>query len=630
MVAAPSPAAAATTDSVETTTGCVASVPDPGSTEPVQICWSLFRPVSATASHPVPLVIQSHGWGGSRTTDPTWLLPLIDSGYGVLSFDQRGFGDSGGRAQMQDPDIEGRDIAELVDLVGQLTWVAQDGDGDPRLGAMGGSYGGGFQYLGAFTVERNGKPVFDALAPEYTWFDLEESLAPSGVVRTQWASFLAATSSDALEPAVALALAEGIAAGEFPASLHTRFERNGSKWQVSQGKRLDVPVLMGQGTTDTLFDLRQALSNWHLALTDRARARSILIGYDGGHTIGAVTGQTPPIASDPCSKELAGGDFLALTVRFFDEQLKHRQTGLGGYGRIHLGTPGQACATVDDDRPTSAYDAGTVVTPVSAGPQVATPIATGPLRVAGSPSVTADVTTTGPDARIFAGLAVGTSPQNATLVQDNVLPLRVATQVTSQRLTFDLPTVAVDVPAGQSLYLLTSPTNTVFAAMASRVPGLVTLSNTRVDVPVRDARADQPTAACRDTQAPTTTPARRHVRKPVGRRLRLRGIATDAAPAGCVASVASIQAVLKQVVGEQGCRYMLPHGHWTRVLTKRKCRAQTWPERRSLRVAGTTTWTFLSPGRLRRRATYVLTIRAIDRAGNREPLGARKVVIRTR
>ena len=47
---------------------CITSVPDPGTTEPVQVCYSLFKPAGASAKHRVPLLMHSHGWGGSRAT----------------------------------------------------------------------------------------------------------------------------------------------------------------------------------------------------------------------------------------------------------------------------------------------------------------------------------------------------------------------------------------------------------------------------------------------------------------------------------------------------------------------------------------------------------------------------------
>src|SRR3954466_4039318 len=146
------PVVANAAKTVTTTNGCVVSVPDPGSTTPVKICYSLFQPPAASKAHKVPLVFHSHGWGGSRTTSATSteVKPYLDANYGVLSFDQRGFGESnGGKAQIETPEIEGRDVEKLVDLVSHLNWVTQDGKGDPRIGAVGGADGGGYQCVGA-------------------------------------------------------------------------------------------------------------------------------------------------------------------------------------------------------------------------------------------------------------------------------------------------------------------------------------------------------------------------------------------------------------------------------------------------------------------------------------------------
>jgi ABC-2 type transport system ATP-binding protein len=247
--------------------GCIESVPEPGTTEKVEICYTVFQPRTADRAHKVPMIMHSHGWAGSRTKDPTDFSKWLDAGFGVISFDQRGFGESGGKAHVQNPAIEGKDVQRLVGLVARMPWVQKDGKGDPRLGAIGGSYGGGYQLLGAFRfLAVKGKPVFDALAPEITWHDLNESLAPQGVVRTAWALALSAAGSGALPPEVLLALGQGAATGFWPqgevpgaANMTKFFEKNGPAWHIRNGRRLDIPVLMGQGATDSLFPLDQGL-----------------------------------------------------------------------------------------------------------------------------------------------------------------------------------------------------------------------------------------------------------------------------------------------------------------------------------------------------------------------------------
>ena len=488
-------AAQAAGSSVTVTNGCLLSVPDPDSTAKVKICYTIFKPAKATKRHQVPLLMHSHGWGGSRTTDAADFKKFTDAGYGILSFDQRGFGESGGHAQVMNADYEGADVRALVALISKLKWVEKDHPGDPRLGAIGGSYGGGYQFLGAFEEIRvQGRQVFDALAPQITWYDLAQSLAPEGVVRTEWALALSAAGlpTDALPTKVYKALVEGAATGSLPdgstpgtENLKQFFKKNGPRWHVRHGRRLSIPVLFGQGMTDTLFPSEQGLSNWRLSLAPKARKHSIYVGYNGGHTLPAVYPLGVNVASDPCSKRLAGGDFDDLSIRFFDEQLKGEKTGLKGYDHLHFATRGSGCVTVHNAQPNKAFRLGTITAPTGpAGPALSTEIAKGPITIAGSSYLTADVTSVGVDTRQFFGLAVGTSPLDASLVQNNVLPIREPRPVTGAKRRITIPSVSVTVPAGQSLYLIASPTSETFLTMGSRPPGLITLDNTVVHLSV--------------------------------------------------------------------------------------------------------------------------------------------------
>ena len=94
-------------------------MPDPGTTAKVEICYTLFKPAGASADRKVPLIMHSHGWGGSRNQDPAAFQRFLDAGYGVLSYDQRGFGESGGQAYVENPRVEGHDVRGLIRLVAQ-------------------------------------------------------------------------------------------------------------------------------------------------------------------------------------------------------------------------------------------------------------------------------------------------------------------------------------------------------------------------------------------------------------------------------------------------------------------------------------------------------------------------------
>ena len=53
----------------------------------------------------------------------------------------------------------------------------------------------------------------------------------------------------------------------------------------------------------------------------------------------------------------------------------------------------------------------------------------------------------------------------------------------------ELPAVAVTVPAGQQLFLAVTPFAEMFGAHASRVPGVMTLADAKVQVPVLSGRS---------------------------------------------------------------------------------------------------------------------------------------------
>ena len=508
---------------------CITSVPDPGTTAPVEICYTIFRPADASASNPVPMVMHSHGWGGSRTSAPGSFGSWLAKGFGVISFDQRGFGESGGKAHVENPDVEGQDVIRLVDLVASLDWVAKepaptetveqtrtpgksagkgngDKDGhststttpaatpfaaDPVLGAIGGSYGGGYQFVGAFTELRDfGATRFDALAPEITWFDLKEALAPDEVARSAWLTALTAAGAEALPENVLAGYAYGAGTGMWPgagnpvADLDAFFEKNGPAWHVEQGRQLDIPVLFGQGTPDNLFNLNQGLKNFDRALTPAAREKSIFIGYNGGHVLPNALPPAFAGSGDPCSTRLGGGSFGTLAQKFFQENLQGIAQGLTGHGAYHLATTDDVCVTVDSVQPSTAVELGTVPTTTAAGGPVTYALGAGPLRIAGQPLVDAAITSVGAENRAFFALSVGTSPADARVVANNVMPINVPLPVVGEQRTFELPAVAVDVPAGQQLFLTVSPVSDMFFAHGSRVPGALVLEGTTVRLPV--------------------------------------------------------------------------------------------------------------------------------------------------
>ena len=111
------------------------------------------------------------GWSLAGDTDtagpgdprrPAASRALLDAGYNVLTWDPRGFGRSGGEAEVDSPAYEARDVSTLIDWVATRPGVQLDAPGDPRMGMVGGSYGGGIQLVTAATDCR-----VDAIVPDH-------------------------------------------------------------------------------------------------------------------------------------------------------------------------------------------------------------------------------------------------------------------------------------------------------------------------------------------------------------------------------------------------------------------------------------------------------------------------------
>jgi pimeloyl-ACP methyl ester carboxylesterase len=457
----------------------------------IQIALTVFKPAEASAESPAPVIVHSHGWAGSRTT--SGMAAWTDAGFGVVSFDQRGHGETGGQANVEDPDLEGQDVSSVIDFIATLDWVQLDAPGDPVLGAIGGSYGGGYQTIGALTEVRDtGATRFNALAPEITWNDLPRSLAPSLVPRTLWDTLLYAVGAGMMPDWIHPAYAYGTATATFPDgtvpgidNLKERFYAHSPAWFSENGYFLDIPVLFGQGISDNLFPLNEAWHNYTEVLTDEARARSILVGYNGGHVLPSIVPTGIAQSGDPCSGE---GGFGALSRAFFTKAFAGEDPSVLQPAPYNLATAHGECVHVESLTNHTPYPVGvegTLATAAaSAGAPIAFKIADGPLTVAGIPVLRGSLTTAAVDARAFFALSIGTSEADAQILQNNVMPLRQLIPAVGEELALELPGVAVEVPEGQSLFLTVAQVTDMFIGTGSRAPGAIVIESATVDVPL--------------------------------------------------------------------------------------------------------------------------------------------------
>src|SRR3954465_2807045 len=194
-----------------------------------------------------PTILEGHGWGGSRETNPdaasdegtgnVGVGALRKAGFNVLTGDSRGFGNSGGTVTVDSPDAEGRDVSALLDWLAQQPEAQLDKAGDPRPGMTGVSSAGGIELVSAPIDKR-----IDAIAPIIAWHSLTTSLYKEQTVKGGWSSLLygagTPTSKGRLDPHITSAFTTGVTTGTL-----SQEDRN---WFASRGpgdlvKQITVP-----------------------------------------------------------------------------------------------------------------------------------------------------------------------------------------------------------------------------------------------------------------------------------------------------------------------------------------------------------------------------------------------------
>jgi ABC-2 type transport system ATP-binding protein len=280
------------------------------------IVATLMLPEGASRSDRVPAILRTHGWGGERERTPNaFLTRLLDKGYAILTWDSRGFGDSGGEANVGSPDFEVKDAGALMDYLASRPEIQLDGPGDPRVGWTGGSNAAGIQFNTAALDHR-----VDAIVPEISWGLLTRDLNPNGVYKQGWGELLyhaglAGATQDGLDSPA------GPQTGEYAEEIHRGYEETKTSGGISpeieewfrhkstviRSSKIDAPTLIIQGSVDTLFPLEDAFENYRNLV--RAGTPVKLMAYCAGHTLGCPypggasgypegAGDRPPLFED--------------------------------------------------------------------------------------------------------------------------------------------------------------------------------------------------------------------------------------------------------------------------------------------------------------------------------------------
>ncbi|WP_407700826.1 CocE/NonD family hydrolase [Streptomyces endophyticus] len=282
----------------------------------------LYRPAGVDAAHPAPAVLTTNGFGGSKadgSTDAS-AKAFAQRGYVALAYSGLGFGKSGCLVSLDDPRIDGKAASALVDLLAgtraaddgtRIDYVTADKKGDPRVGMIGGSYGGAIQLATAAVDHR-----VDALVPLITWNNLAYSLDPQnaqgpeaadvpGAFKWQWTNgfYLIGEGQPLLSPSLdpsrinklsclhfvddACDTIRTLNSGRYPAAETQRllsYARSVSP--VSYLKQVKAPTLLVQGQADSLFNLNEARATYDTLAAQGTPAKMIWQswGHSGGLT----------------------------------------------------------------------------------------------------------------------------------------------------------------------------------------------------------------------------------------------------------------------------------------------------------------------------------------------------------
>ena len=308
----------------------------PNNDQQCTILGDLYVPSDASAAKPVPAILTTNGFGGSKDDQAGLGVYGASHGYEVLSYSGLGFGGSGCNIELDDPDWDGKAASQLITFLGQRPEVKKDHPGDPRVGMIGGSYGGGVQFS---TAELD--PRLDTIVPIITWNDLSYSLTPNngsaaftyassppGVPKIDWTElFFADGAASPLQhlssTPVPTSTCPGFDPRVCPANLTSgalsypdagtiALLRHASA--ASFMAKLRIPTMLMQGEADTLFNINDATANYRGIKANGAPVKLVLQSW--GHSNSTPAPGEYSDTNPPASYE------GQLILNWFDHYLK--------------------------------------------------------------------------------------------------------------------------------------------------------------------------------------------------------------------------------------------------------------------------------------------------------------------
>ena len=468
-----------------------------------KIFFTVHEPSGIQNGRRYPLLLRGAGFGQARASARSSVQDYVDAGFGVIAFDQRGFGESETTITVMDPALDGRNLVEIVDWAEQrLNWLAYKG-GKLRLGATGSSYGGGYQ-LSLLGVDP--KQRLQAIVPQITWNDLSYSLTPGGVPKTAYDLALTAIgtagSKAGFEPYITTMLAQGLLTNKISARDADTLRYHSAKYFCDGVTRAGgvparqfpkVDVLLMQGMYDALFNVNEAWANYQCLSKSGGDVR--LMTYQFGHILPSspdgVANVLPLPGTTMLSTKCGKVEAITAEIAWLKAKLMDQPDAIKDLPKVCVALDSREDAIHMATLPVGGSRfqvARTVVTPSMAGiAPVAIPLYTteSDKVIAGIPTMNLDVS------GVFGKLAqfgepilfVGIgklSPQGVIEpVGDQIRPIR-----GWGKHKIDLNGIGFRSAKGQTVYLLVHGAHPQFASASSRLASPAAVVSGTVDLPV--------------------------------------------------------------------------------------------------------------------------------------------------
>ena len=472
-----------------------------------KIVLSFFPAQGLADGAKAPTVLIGHGFAQSRETNPDSegredLFGLVGpgpfrrAGFNVLTWDARGFGQSGGTVQSDSPDFEARDVQALLDYIAKQPEAQLDGAGDPRAGMSGASYGGGIQFVTA-AIDRR----VDVIAPDIAWNSLVTALFKDRAVKSGWgtvlfgggtasglATGLVGGETGALDPHIQSAYAEGLATGDISEENRAWFDARGPRQLLD---RVRIPTFVIQGTADTLFTLQESIDNY--AALEKNGVPLKMMWFCGGHGA-CLTGTGEPLRLRNAviawfSRYLKEDKSVDTGAKFeyLSDDAKWRTAG--GYP-LPATAPlvGEGSGTLPLTQTTDSGQPQIAATPAANGVNVAIAKPAGDTHVMGAPKLeltySGTAASTAPNDHVYAQIV---NTRTGQVAGNQVTPIPVKLDGTERTVSRPLePIVSVAGPdSGYQLQIIAS--TGVYGPQ--RANGSVDLKRIRVELPTVDERA---------------------------------------------------------------------------------------------------------------------------------------------